>query len=685
MRNKLVVMTLLTGIIPMLLMAYLIIGSLVLEIEESVMNRLDSIQVSAIEKLEDYVWTSEKIGHLLATSENVQRSFVNSYEGKLLEDDVLLFKETTKKILDGFEYKRVVFQDHKGDTIFDSLTGSENILDTYAHLQSDLKSDDVNSKWFYLKNTNGDITDVLLKMPVIAATSNRNTGTQVGTANIIIDYNIIKEIISKDINRFNKSGNAVLIGASGEIIADTFVGDKDLSNTMNSLSNSYESSMLRSPITSKNMDFKTTSLYENFRGEKVFGSLRVLEFAGQHSGFIVEIPEDDAYTDVKKLEFNVLLSIITILLFSIILVVIISNGITKSLTLIVHRINDIAELNISEVIDADLVKRDDEIGVIAYSVQRINENLGDLIRTVQGHAELVKSSSETLSTVTSESSAAANGVAQAVTMITTRAEDQVNHTENGVNQLDILRGSISSAKTQSENVNQASIDVKEHVLEGLDVINSLLKKTEISRQAAVGVVESINKSNDSALKISESSNMIAMISDQTNLLALNAAIEAARAGEHGKGFAVVADEIRKLAEQSSESTKVIDDMVNRLENDVNTAVSQMNEAVVVSREQAEYITKTEKKFIEISEAINESNKSIEKVLHENERLFDQNEEVVATFNYLADASKENASSTNEASAGIEEQIASIEEITEASESLSQLASELKSLVDKFTV
>ena len=131
----------------------------------------------------------------------------------------------------------------------------------------------------------------------------------------------------------------------------------------------------------------------------------------------------------------------------------------------------------------------------------------------------------------------------------------------------------------------------------------MLRVTEECNEVAKEISEGILKTHESSSKIGQASNVIASIAEQTNLLALNAAIEAARAGEMGRGFSIVAGEIKKLAEQSSKSTKEIDEIVKELQSNAQHAVKTMERVSEITKEQTDSVMKNKDKYILIEEAM----------------------------------------------------------------------------------
>lgn len=116
---------------------------------------------------------------------------------------------------------------------------------------------------------------------------------------------------------------------------------------------------------------------------------------------------------------------------------------------------------------------------------------------------------------------------------------------------------------------KSSKDTIAKALEGVQVIEDLMKVS----------VDKVNTLDVLMASIQQMTAGIAKISDQTNLLALNASIESARAGEAGRGFAVVANEVTKLADESAKIADDIKASIGSMERSIKEVVGDMNKAV----------------------------------------------------------------------------------------------------------
>jgi heam-based aerotactic trancducer len=152
----------------------------------------------------------------------------------------------------------------------------------------------------------------------------------------------------------------------------------------------------------------------------------------------------------------------------------------------------------------------------------------------------------------------------------------------------------------------SSTEMESRSSKGRDQLNRVVENMHELKSNVNEITSTISSLEKTSNQIGEIAGVITSIADQTNLLALNAAIEAARAGEHGKGFAVVADEVRKLAEQTKDSSSNITSLLNATIRQISEVISQIGtiDGIVVNGNKE--IENTGNVFKEILSASTES-------------------------------------------------------------------------------
>ncbi|MBK1722244.1 methyl-accepting chemotaxis protein [Thiocystis violacea] len=151
---------------------------------------------------------------------------------------------------------------------------------------------------------------------------------------------------------------------------------------------------------------------------------------------------------------------------------------------------------------------------------------------------------------------------------------QHNQTEQAATAVTEMSQTINQVAETTQTAAVLAATANEKALDGHERFNHAVRSTADLQQVMVEASESIRLLESNAVNIGSVVDVIRGISEQTNLLALNAAIEAARAGEHGRGFAVVADEVRTLAQRTQDSTAEIQDIIQRIQQDIESSVAK---------------------------------------------------------------------------------------------------------------
>ena len=300
-----------------------------------------------------------------------------------------------------------------------------------------------------------------------------------------------------------------------------------------------------------------------------------------------------------------------------------------------------------------------EIDSIIQSRKKMSATLQEIVKKVQKASQDLLLDGDNLQSAASNTSVNAEDISNAVVEISKSAVSMASDLENATEKVADMGGKIENIVGGINDLDNVANHMDAAGQKAMAIINALDESNTKTVEAIKVVAQNVEATDHSVAEISSAVNVITAIADQTNLLSLNASIEAARAGEAGRGFAVVANEISALAEQSSESAKKIEEILETLVADSKRSIEKMEEVNKHLQEQQNNLKSTQSEFANVNSGIVNTRSQSGLVDGQAKECDVSRVGVVDIISRISSISERNASNTQETTASIQELTATI--------------------------